>query len=237
MRLFRSLAVVLSFSALFSASCAKTTTPSGSSSAGALIAKSAPNTPPVRPFGRHNLNGVAGSYLNEFILPEVRSRLDEEPVGDTDGSFDPSTSGGETSSLDQSSPAEAGVENQNEDAEAQQRAGGNDESYPPGSRIDTLKFSWAKKSFGDAVKASGAGSGVIVLYADGNYYDIERLMGFVADGGSRIAESSALPGDRIQVVFGGYRSVPQVELWVLPQGSPPPVLKPDERGRTTQPEN
>ena len=117
----------------------------------------------------------------------------------------------------------------------QPAAGENKRTIHAGSRLDTLKYSWAKKAFGDAVKANPTNTGVIVLYADENYYDAERLTRYVEEGRDRIAESSAIPGDRIQVVFGGYRAVPQVEIWVVPQGGPMPEFKTDDRSKPAEP--
>jgi hypothetical protein len=181
----------------------------------------------ARPFSRQTLNAAGANYLNEFILPGVRARLDEEPVGDADSGFDPSTIDPATSS-DQAGQSEPSGEAQNEDTQ-QPAAGESEDGYPAGSRLDTLKYAWAKKAFGEAVKANPTNNGVIVLYADENYYDAERLTRFIEEGRDRIAESAAIPGDRVQVVFGGYRAVPQVELWVVPQGGPMPEFKPDER--------
>ena len=78
---------------------------------------------------------------------------------------------------------------------------------------------------------------MIVLYADENYYDINSLMAFVEDGRSRIAKRSGIESDRIQVVFGGYRGVPQVELWLVPDGGPMPEFRTDDRSKTSGPEN
>jgi hypothetical protein len=232
MKLYRSFAVIILISTLFSASCSKATPPS-STTAGALTTNSAFNNLATRPFSRQTLNAAGANYLNEFILPEVRARLDQEPVGDADSGFDPSTIDPGTSA-DQAESSEPSGEAQAEDAQ-QPAAGENEEGYPSGSRLDTLKYAWAKKAFGDAVKANPTNTGVIVLYADENYYDTERLTRFVEEGRDRIAESSAIPGDRIQVVYGGYRAVPQVELWVVPQGGPMPEFKADDRSKPAEP--
>src|SRR5687767_7274503 len=203
MRFFRSATVVIILSTFFSAACGKAAVDSpSSSSAGALTANSAFNNMAPKRFARHGLKSGGAGYLNEFVRPEVRGRLDEEPTGDTDAGYDPSA-------MDQSAPEEqsqpeppAGA--QEEEAQAQQPS--TSEDSPAGTaRLDTLKYSWATKAFGDAVKAAPTNNGVIVLYADENYYDIERLMGFVEGGRNRIAEISGLGGERIQVVFGGYR--------------------------------
>ena len=223
MKLARSFAIIISVSSILSASCSNATTPPASSSAGALTANSAP-TSPVRPFGRHTLNAAGSNYLNEFLRDEVRAKLDEEPVGDTDAGYDPgtmSTEGGV-----EQTEADAAPENQPEDAEPRVE---NEESYTPTSRLDTQKYSWATKSFGDAVKAAPTNKGVIVLYADDAYYDTERLTAFVEEGRNRIVQSSGIGSERVQVVFGGYRSIPQVELWVIQEGGTMPEFKPEEK--------
>ncbi|MEO8041552.1 MAG: hypothetical protein ABI646_02980 [Acidobacteriota bacterium] len=186
----------------------------------------------ARPFSRQTLNAAGSNYLNEFILPDVRARLDEEPVGDADSGFDPSTIDPGTSS-DQEQQSEPSAETQNQETQ-QPNPAENEDGYPAGVRLDTLKYVWAKKAFGDAVKANPTNTGVIVLYADDRYFDSERLTRFVEEGRDRIAEISAIPGDRIQVVFGGYRAVPQVELWVVPQGGPMPEFRTDDRAKPAE---
>ncbi|MEP7148130.1 MAG: hypothetical protein ABI857_04545 [Acidobacteriota bacterium] len=224
MKLYRSVAVVIFLSTLFSASCAKTPPPS--SSAGALTVNSALA---ARPFARQTLNAAGSNYLNEYLLPEVRARLDEEPVGDADSDYDPAAIDLGTSSSDQPMGESPG-EGQTEEAQ-QSVTTDNDESFPTGSRLDTLKYSWAKKAFGEAVNASPENTGVIVLYVDEYHYDVERLTRFVEEGRNRIAEMSNVGGERIQVVFGGYRAVPQVELWIVPPGGPMPEFKADDRSK------
>src|SRR5687768_8549665 len=83
MKLSKSVALVLVMTALVSASCSKTPV-KPSSSAGALTANSAVENVGPRPFERHMLTSSGFHTMNEFILPEIRSRMDEEPVGDSD---------------------------------------------------------------------------------------------------------------------------------------------------------
>ena len=230
MILSKSLALTLLLAVSATTSCSKETVQPSSSSAGALTANSAINNMPARPFEKHVFSPGGFHFMNEFIRPDVRSRMDEEPVGDSDGGYDPAASG--PPSGEESTQGES-VENQPEE---NQPAVSTDESQPGEGRSDAMKFAWAKKSFGDAVKANPTANGVIVLYADENYYDINSLMAFVEDGRNRIAERSAIGGERIQIVFGGYRGIPQVELWVMPDGSMP-ELKPDDRSRSTEPEH
>ena len=203
--------------------CSRTSVPPASSPAGALTANSAAVNPIPRPFEKHTLS--SGNYLNQFIRPEVRAKLDEEPTGDADAGFDPSTSeAGSSSDQSQTESAEA----QSETAE-RHPAPESEESFREGARLDTLKFAWARQAFGDAVKASPTNVGVIVVYADENYFELDRLMDYIEEGRDKIATLSKIGGERFQVVIGGYRASPQVEMWIVPQGGPMPELKPEER--------
>jgi hypothetical protein len=229
MKLNRSLSLLTILSTLFSVSCSNANSPSPSSSAGALVANRVFENDAPRPFGRHTLNAAGSNYLREFIRSDVRARLDEEPVGDTDGGYDAATSD-QSGSSDQPQ-VESGGDAQGAEESVQPQPGESEEGYASSSRLDTLKYSWAKKAFGDAVKASPTNNGVIVLYADENYYEVDRLMGFVEEGRNQIVHLSEIGGERIQVVFGGYRAVPQVELWVVAEGAPMPEFKPDDRSK------
>lgn len=183
--------------------------------------------PVPRPFEKHTL--TSGNYLNQFIRPEIRVKLDEEPTGDADSSYDPSTS--DTASSTDESHTESAGDAQNESAE-QHPVAESDESFRDGARLDTLKFAWARRAFGDAVSATPTNTGVIVVYADENYFELDRLMSYIEEGRDKIAAASKIGGERFQVVFGGYRATPQVEMWIVPQGGPMPEFKPEERPKS-----
>lgn len=207
-----------------SMACSSTSVPPASSPAGALSANSALTNPVPMPFEKHNLN--SGSYLNQFLRPEVRAKLDEEPTGDSDASFDPAAADtGAPSDQPQTDSAGDGQSDTSENAPAPEA----DESFRDGTRLDTLKFAWARKAFGDAVQANPTNTGVIVVYADENYFELERLIGYVEEGRDKIASASKIGGERLQVVFGGYRAAPQVEMWIIPQGGAMPEFKPEDR--------
>ena len=221
MRLSRLLTAFLLLSALVSTSCSKSSVQPPSSSTGALTANTTLNNLATRPIERHilTLNGM--NSMTEFIRADVRSRMDEEPTGDSDAGYDPSTVDTSTATEQPQAdggeiPAEEAQQNTSEDAVS---AGSSDDA----------KFVWARKSFGDAVKKDPTNNGVIVLYADETYFDLEALTAFIEDGRNRIARKSGIEGDRIQVVFGGYRGVPQVEFWVIPDGGSMPEFRPEER--------
>jgi hypothetical protein len=227
MKLYPPFAAILFVSIPFSIGCNNSSAPPASSSAGALTANTSINNLEPRPFEKHNLNSGGSHYLNQLIRPEIRAQLDEEPTGDADASYDPST-------LDSGTPSEpvqseSAAEPQKEDADQQSQPGESEESFQDGSRLDTLKFAWAKKSFGEAIRSSPSNTGVIIVYADDNYFEVDRLMGYVEEGRDKIAAASEIGGETIQVVFGGYRAVPQVEMWILPEGCEMPEFKPDDR--------
>lgn len=229
MKSYKSLALILIMTALVSGSCSRTPV-KPSSSAGALTANSAIENAAPRPFERHMLTSSGFHTMNEFILPDIRNKMDEEPVGDVDTNDPIPVEPGAASDEPQAeTPAEA------QTADPAEEQTGRVEELETGSP-STVKFSWARKSFGDAVKANPTATGVIVLYADENYYDVERLIRFVEEGRDKIATKSEIGGERVQVVFGGYRGVPQVELWVVPEGSVP-LIKPEDRSKASEPEN
>ena len=231
MRSSNSLAFAVLLSLFVSASCGRDAAPPASSSAGALVANSSSETPVARRFDRQVLSVSGLHSLSEFIRPDVRGRLDEEAIGDADSSFDPGAI--DAPAAEEQPP----VENSDAQIDEVQPAVGTDEDTAPVGSSNSAKFLWAKKSFGDAVKAQPTNNGVIVLYADENLYDVNAFMAFMEHGRDRIAEESGIPGDRLQVVFGGYRGVPQVELWLVPDGAAMPEFKPDDRSKTDDLQN
>lgn len=205
-------------------SCSKDPVQPASSSTGALTANSGLNFS-TRPFEKRSFTGSGFNFLNEFIRADVRSRIDEEPVGDADSSYDPAASA-------QAAPDEPAADGSlgGESKGTEDQSAG-EEASTPGTTSDAIRFSWATKAFGDAVKSNAGSTGFIVLYADENYYDINSMMSFVEDGRNRIADSSGIGGEKIQVVFGGYRATPQIEMWVMPDGSVPD-FRPEQRPRS-----
>ena len=225
MNYYRSFSLVLFISILAFTSCSKSSVQPSSSSAGALTANSALNNLAERPFDRQML-GVNGlQSMNEFIRPDIRSRLDEEPTGDTDGSYDPSTV--ETTASSSEEPKAETSESRAEEQPQQHNPVAEDQHT--GESPAARKFLWVKKSFGDAIKAQPTNAGVIVLYADENYFDVNALMSYVEEGRNLVAKKSGIESNRIQVVFGGYRSTAQVELWVIPEGGTMPEFKTEAR--------
>jgi hypothetical protein len=205
---------IIAFTLVFTSAACSKTAPKPSVAEASLSAKAGENQPAAgtRFLARENLTAARSNALADFIIPEVRMRLDEEP-----GSQDEvSTSGGPQ-------------EESGEQVDTSETAPGEDSMIDP-DELQSMKFSWAKKKFGEALKKDETVNGVFVLYADENYYDVGRLLGFIEEGRDRIAAHSEVDPARIQVVFGGYRGLAQVEFWVVAQGERMPDPKPEERG-------
>lgn len=204
--------------AFFLGACSKQVT-TNTSTAGAMISNSAIAGPKLLDRRRIEVSGF--NILTEFIRPDVRARLDQEPAGDTEIGY----------------VAQGFTEREYEAPSADGQEGYNEENPDKDLEIEKVKFSWAKKKFGDALAADPTAAGAIVLYADENYYEIGRLMYFIEEGRNRIAENSTIDTSRMQVIFGGYRGVPQVEFWVVAEGQNMPEFKPDERDDPRDAEN
>jgi hypothetical protein len=174
-------------------------------------------------FDRRTLDVAGFHNLNEFIRPDVRERLDKEPVGDGDEYVEqPSVS--VTSSNDEPSGETVNTEDET-DLDTRNRD------------LEKVKFSWARKKFGDALVADGTATGAIVLYADETFYDVYKMLHLIDQGRDRIATDGGFDASRIQVIFGGYRGKAQVELWIIPEGQNLPEAKPEDKNVANSPEN
>lgn len=177
------------------------------SPAGAIASNS--SAPVTKMFERRSLHSSGFRYMDDFILPEVKQRLDVEPVGESDVYSAPSY---EAPNYDQTEQEQFTEENPLSQLE-----------------LEKAKFLWASKKYGDAIAADQNASGTIIFYADEAYYDIGRLEHFVAEGRDRLATKSGVDPSRIQVIYGGYRGMAQVEMWTIPAGQQPPTPKPESR--------
>jgi hypothetical protein len=233
MQSYKPLSLILLVTTLISG-CGGASVPS-SSSTGALTANTTLAGAPQRPFDRQMLMVSGLQSLNEFIRPDVRSRVDQEAVGDADPGYDSPSFGSSQSSepVEPENPKDAKPQEEQE----QQQPRGLDEDTSNIGASDSGKFLWAKRSFGEALKTNQGVGGVIVLYADENFYDINALMQFIEEGRNRIVQETEIPNERVLVMFGGYRGLPQVEYWLVPYGAPMPELKVEDREKAAEPES
>jgi len=204
MRSRTSLAIIVLAVSAFTA-CSRKAVDS-TSPVGAI--SSNPNTT-TKMFERRSLHTSGFRYLDDFILPEVKQRLDTEPVGESDV---------------YAAPTFEAQSNEPNDQEPF-----NEENPSSQLELEKAKYLWASKKYADALAADQGASGTIIFYADETYYDIGRLEYFVGEGRDRLATNSGIEPARIQVIYGGYRGMAQVEMWVVPAGQQQPTAKPESR--------
>lgn len=210
--LLRLSLAIITFTLMFTSAACSKSAPKPAASEATLSAKGGEDASgQSRLMQRENLTAVRSNALADFIIPEVRMRLDQEP-----GSQD-------------EVPVGAGPgEYSNEYVDTSETTSGEDSIISP-DEVESVKFSWAKKKFGEALRKDETASGVFVLYADENYYEVGRLLQFIEEGRDRIAAYSEIDPARMKVVFGGYRGLAQVEYWVVAQGETMPDPRPEER--------
>lgn len=95
--------------------------------------------------------------------------------------------------------------------------------------LDAIRYSWTNKKFAHAIAKTKGSYGVMIYYADDQFYDISRLEPFIAAGRDRMTTAAGIFGESIPIIFGGYRSQPQVEYWLVPAGGTHPIAKPEDR--------
>lgn len=95
--------------------------------------------------------------------------------------------------------------------------------------LESIRFSWVDERFAEAVKNEKNSRGVILFYADDQHYDIAKLQTYLEEGKAKIAASRKLPADKFELVFGGYKHLIQLEMWVVPVGKEMPTATPEER--------
>ena len=152
---------------------------------------------------------------SEFILPEVTARMAEE----------------EKRAKEEEAANQSPAEQQEEFVPEQpsENTENNEEGPLTKDEIEEQRFSWADEKFGAAISADQKNTGVIILYADDQYYDINKLTKFVEEGRDKIAKASKLDPNQISVIFGGYRSFIQADFWVVPDGAGGPLPSPEDR--------
>ena len=103
--------------------------------------------------------------------------------------------------------------------------------------LDAIRFSWTNKRFAGAVAKTKGAYGIMIYYADDQFYDISRLEPFIAAGRDRMAYAARIFPESIQIIFGGYRGQPQVEYWLVPADGTRPIPKPEDRDSSEPSDN
>ena len=174
----------------------------------------APTTPKDKTFLYDNniLFSDYYNFLDEFILPSVQAKIDEENrLAEEEAKAE---------ELSSETPIETEAEAVEETFEIEK---------PTAEEIEEAKFSWVNEKFGDLIKNQKGAKGVIIFYADDAYYDVSKLQNLIEEGRRKIAEAGKISPDKIQVVYGGYREMVQAEFWIVPKKGESPLPKPEER--------
>ncbi|MCD9187695.1 MAG: hypothetical protein LUM44_14845 [Pyrinomonadaceae bacterium] len=156
---------------------------------------------------------------DEFLLPSVKVRSEAEQLAAKEEA--------RAYEIENQTENESNEETNNDDSVP---SGETEEEFKPTpEQIENAKFYWAKESFGEMIKRQKGSQGVIIFYADDQYYDLSKLQMRLEEGKKRIAERTEISSNNIQIIFGGYRNFMQLEFWIVPKNCKPPIPNPTER--------
>lgn len=176
-------------------------------------------------YNRNHLSGsYEGDFSDEFILPSVKAQQEAEAMA--------AEAELEAEEINEEANAETEtptVEEETDEAEIATVEEETEIEQPTPGEIEEAKFYWANEAFGEMIKKRKNSSGVIIFYADDAYYDVGKLQSHIEDGKRRIAEVAKISPDKIQVIFGGYRTGIEAEFWIVPKKGEFPAPTPEER--------
>jgi hypothetical protein len=101
------------------------------------------------------------------------------------------------------------------------------ERSPESFNLDMFQRSWP--SFNEKLKETADTRGVVIFYADEKTFDIGKVRSEVETRVKTYASEAKVAPDRFQVVFGGYRSGLEIEMWVAPKTGKAPEVRPSQR--------
>ncbi len=153
-----------------------------------------------------------GDFSEEFILPSVKAQEEAELRAYEEENKSENT--------DEETIFEEPIQITETEAEIEQ---------PSPEEIEAAKFYWINETYGELIKKQKDSHGVIIFYADDQYYDVGKLQSHIEDGKRKIAEAAKISHNKIQVVFGGYRNFIEAEFWIVPKKGESPKPTPKER--------
>jgi hypothetical protein len=92
--------------------------------------------------------------------------------------------------------------------------------------LEALKFGWLDERIADLIKKEKKSRSVIIFYADEIEYDINKIRAHIEEGRTRLIKNSGLSAEHFEIVFGGYRASPEIELWFVPPAGEVPIATP-----------
>jgi hypothetical protein len=166
------------------------------------------------------------SSLEDFELPSFKARRAAEEAAWA-GENEAENPGDEEASETPADVEEPTEEDPEPDASAEPEEEYVDTRTP--EEIEEERFSFISDKFGKLLAKRIDSTGVIILYADDQTYDIGRLMSFVEEGKVRLCKLTGIDPVRVSIRFGGYRDSPEVDHWIVPPSGKGPVATPAER--------
>lgn len=88
---------------------------------------------------------------------------------------------------------------------------------------------WTETFFGKLLKQESDLKGIIVFYADKDYFDIEKLTVMIKRGRKKVQVKYKLSPSKLQIFYGGFRNEPEIELWMMPKGGKFPEITADSK--------
>jgi hypothetical protein len=90
-------------------------------------------------------------------------------------------------------------------------------------------YNWTSNYFATILASDESSRGIVMFYADEAEYNIEKSRRVIVAGVADLAEKTKSDLSYVEIVFGGFRSSPQIEYWIVPQGAREPAPTPEQK--------
>lgn len=158
--------------------------------------------------------------VSEFALPVAEDFIEEPAEENTDS--EETAESEEIADLEETEPEVVEEETAPEELPEETSELTEEES-------EALKFGWLDERIADLVKKEKKSRGVIIFYADEIEYDINKIRAHIEEGRTRLIKNSGLSAEHFEIVFGGYRASPEIELWFVPPAGEVPIATPETK--------
>lgn len=92
-----------------------------------------------------------------------------------------------------------------------------------------IQFEWLNNKFGEFLKKNKNSIGVLIYYADKDQFDVGKITLHIERARKKLVKNSNLSPNQIQIFYGGYRSMIEVEYWVMTKNSGFPEVRPETK--------
>lgn len=105
--------------------------------------------------------------------------------------------------------------------------GAGSEYVPVSDNVRGFQNSWS--SFNSKLKDNAGARGLVIFYADEKVLDVEKLRMDMSNRLRGHAAEAQIPVENFNLVYGGYRSGFEIEMWVVPHTAKTPEARPGKR--------